>query len=67
VRDRRVKDDRNRTCTISDLDCIVDDALWRLGVWEGLRGLYNWGPPPPPSFVLPDEVAAMVTGAHNLR
>ena len=36
----------------SDLDCIVDDALWKPGVWEGLRGLYNWGPPPP-SFYCP--------------
>jgi len=51
----------------SDLDCIVEDALWNPGVWEGLRGLYNWGPPPPPSFILPDDVAAMMTGAHNVR
>ena len=51
----------------SDLDCIVEDALWKPGVWEGLRGLYNWGPPPPPSFLMPDDVAAMMTGAHSAR
>jgi len=49
----------------SDMDCVVDDALWEPGVWEGLRGLYNWGPPPPPSFVQPEDLAAMMTGAHS--
>jgi hypothetical protein len=49
----------------SDLDCIVDDALWQPGVWEGARSLWAWGPPPPPSFLLPDDLAAMMTGAHQ--
>lgn len=49
----------------SDIDCIVDDALWTVQDWEGARGLYNWGPPPPPSFVQPDDLAAMMTGAHS--
>jgi hypothetical protein len=49
----------------SDLDCIVDDALWRPGVWEGPRGLYSWGPPPPPSFLAPEDLAALMTGAHS--
>lgn len=49
----------------SDLDCIVDDALWEPGVWEGARGLYNWGPPPSPSFLAPDDLAALMTGAHS--
>src|SRR5256886_16802763 len=49
----------------SDLDCIVDDALWRPGVWEGMKGLYNWGPPPPPSFLAPDELAGLMTTAHT--
>jgi catechol 2,3-dioxygenase-like lactoylglutathione lyase family enzyme len=49
----------------SDLDCIVDDALWKPGVWEGARSLWAWGPPPPPSFLLPDDLAAMMTGAHQ--
>lgn len=49
----------------SDLDCIVDDALWRPGVWTGMHALYNWGPPPPPSFLDPDDLAALMTGAHS--
>jgi catechol 2,3-dioxygenase-like lactoylglutathione lyase family enzyme len=51
----------------SDLDCIVDDALWKPGVWEGARGLYSWGPPPPPSFLAPEDLAALMTGAHSAR
>ncbi|AEM80236.1 VOC family protein [Streptomyces violaceusniger] len=49
----------------SDIDCIVDDALWTPGVWEGTRSLYQWGPPPPPSFLAPDDLAALMTGAHS--
>lgn len=49
----------------SDLDCIVDDALWDPGIWEGAKGLYNWGPPPSPSFLKPDDLAALMTGAHS--
>jgi catechol-2,3-dioxygenase len=49
----------------SDLDCIVDDALWTPRTWEGMRGLYNWGPPPPPSFLAPDDLAALMTGSHG--
>jgi catechol-2,3-dioxygenase len=49
----------------SDIDCIVDDALWKPEVWEGARGLYNWGPPPPPSFLRPDDLAELMTGAHS--
>jgi len=51
----------------SDLDCIVDDALWTPGTWEGARGLYNWGPPPPPSFLAPDDLAALMAGVHGPR
>jgi hypothetical protein len=43
----------------------VDDALWKPGVWEGPRGLYSWGPPPPPSFLAPEDLAALMTGAHS--
>ena len=49
----------------SDLDCIIDDALWKPEVWEEARGLYNWGPAPPPSFVLPEDLAALMVGAHH--
>ena len=49
----------------SDLDCIVDDALWTPRTWEGMRGLYNWGPPPPASFLAPEDLAALMTGTHG--
>ncbi|GAA3290504.1 VOC family protein [Streptomyces cinereospinus] len=50
----------------SDLDCIVDDALWKPGVFdEGPKALYSWGPPPPPSFLAPEDLAALMTGAHT--
>ncbi|WP_245974644.1 VOC family protein [Thermomonospora umbrina] len=34
-------------------------------VLEGARGLFNWGPPPPPSFLHPDGLAALMTGSHS--
>lgn len=49
----------------SDIDCIVDDALWKPEVWEGVRALYEWGPPPPASFLRPDDLAALMAGAHS--
>jgi catechol 2,3-dioxygenase-like lactoylglutathione lyase family enzyme len=51
----------------ADLDCIIEDQLWKPSVVEGARGLYNWGPKPPPSFVKPDDLAALMTGAHAPR
>jgi catechol 2,3-dioxygenase-like lactoylglutathione lyase family enzyme len=51
----------------SDMDCIVDDQLWTPEDLEGARGLFAWGPPPPPSFLHPDDLAAMMTGAHAAR
>jgi catechol 2,3-dioxygenase-like lactoylglutathione lyase family enzyme len=51
----------------ADLDCILDDQLWKPSVVEGARGLYNWGPPPPPSFIRPDDLAALMTGSHAPR
>ena len=50
----------------SDLDVIVDDEVWQPETIEGARGLFNWGPPPPPSFLAPEDVAAMMTGAHSV-
>jgi catechol 2,3-dioxygenase-like lactoylglutathione lyase family enzyme len=49
----------------SDLDCILDDQLWEPGVVAGERGLYAWGPPPPPSFLHPDDLADLMIGAHQ--
>lgn len=51
----------------SDLDCIVDDQLWKPSVVEGMKGLYSWGPPPPPSFLMPEDLAALMTGSHSVR
>ena len=48
----------------SDMDCIIDDQLWTPEDLEGARGLYAWGPPPP-SFLDPEDLAALVTGAHS--
>ena len=49
----------------SDMDCIVDDQLWTPEDLEGARGLFSWGPPPPPSFLHPEDLAAMMTGNHT--
>jgi hypothetical protein len=27
--------------------------------------LFNWGPPPPPSFIHPEDLAALMTGVHS--
>jgi catechol 2,3-dioxygenase-like lactoylglutathione lyase family enzyme len=51
----------------ADMDCIIDDQLWTPEALEGAKGLFNWGPPPPPSFLAPDDLAAMMTGNHSVR
>lgn len=48
----------------SDLDCIVDDALWKPEVFTDMRALYNWGPPVPPSFIEPEDLAALMAHSH---
>lgn len=48
----------------SDMGCIVDDQLWTREVFEGAKGLFNWGPPPPPSFLAPEDLGALMVGAH---
>lgn len=54
----------NFTEYYADLDCILDDQLWKPGVWEGMQGLYSWGPPVPASFLSPDDLAELMAGAH---
>lgn len=49
----------------SDLDCIVDDTLWKPGVIADMRALYAWGPAVPRSFLAPDDLAELMTGAHT--
>lgn len=48
----------------SDMDCIIDDQLWTPETLEGARGLFSWGPPPPPSFLHPEDLTALMTGSH---
>lgn len=49
----------------SDMDCIPEDALWTPEVLEGARGLFQWGPPPPPSFINPEDLAALMISEHS--
>ncbi|MFC0447406.1 VOC family protein [Rhodococcus jostii] len=51
----------------SDMDTVPEDELWSPKVLHGLQGLYAWGPPPPPSFLEPDDLAALMTGAHSTQ
>jgi catechol 2,3-dioxygenase-like lactoylglutathione lyase family enzyme len=51
----------------ADMDCIPEDELWKPEVFDGPQGLYQWGPPPPPSFLQPEDLAALMTGQHAPR
>jgi len=49
----------------SDMDIVPQDEMWSPEVLQGMKGLYAWGPPPPPSFLSPDDLAELMTGAHS--
>ncbi len=49
----------------ADMDCDINDQLWKPEVFEGKEGLYSWGPPPPPSFLHPDDLADLMIGSHS--
>lgn len=49
----------------SDMDCIPDDEIWTPEVLEGAKGLFSWGPPPPPSFLAPEDLADLMVGTHS--
>jgi len=49
----------------ADMDCIPDDQVWKPQVWDGMKSLYSWGPPPPPSFLRPDDLAELMAGLHS--
>ena len=51
----------------ADMDVIVDDQLWEPQVFEGPQTLYSWGPPPPPSFLRPDDLAELMAGLHSSK
>ena len=44
----------------ADLDDIPEDFEWTPESHAGPLGLYNWGPPPPPSFLEPDDLMDLV-------
>ncbi|KWX25955.1 dioxygenase [Mycolicibacterium wolinskyi] len=48
----------------SDMDHIPEDALWTPETLEGAKGLFEWGPPPPPSFIDPDDLAELMISGH---
>jgi catechol 2,3-dioxygenase-like lactoylglutathione lyase family enzyme len=49
----------------ADMDCDINDQLWKPEVFEGKEGLYSWGLPPPPSFLHPDDLADLMIGSHS--
>lgn len=49
----------------SDMDCIPEDGVWTPEVLEGAKALFGWGPPPPPSFLAPEDLGALMTGSHS--
>ena len=49
----------------SDMDCVPEDQVWTPETFEGARGLFSWGPPPPPSFLHPDDLADLMAGSHS--
>jgi catechol 2,3-dioxygenase-like lactoylglutathione lyase family enzyme len=50
----------------SDMDCIPEDAIWTPEVLEGARGLFRWGPQPPPSFIDPEDLADLMISGHSV-
>lgn len=48
----------------SDMDHIPEDALWTPEMLDGARGLFHWGPPPPPSFINPEDLADLMMSGH---
>jgi len=51
----------------SDMDCVPEDRVWTPETFGGALGLFNWGPPPPPSFLHPDDLTALMAGSHSGR
>lgn len=49
----------------SDMDCIPEDAMWTPEVLHGARGLFRWGPPPPSSFINPEDLADLMVHGHH--
>ncbi|MCH7952814.1 MAG: hypothetical protein J4O14_01435 [Chloroflexi bacterium] len=41
--------------------------IWDPQVWEEQDALYSWGPPPPPSFLRPNDPAELMAGLHTAK
>lgn len=54
----------NMTEYYSDMDEIVDDQMWEPTVFELHSAPRSWGPPAPPSFIEPDDLAELMAGLH---
>jgi catechol 2,3-dioxygenase-like lactoylglutathione lyase family enzyme len=48
----------------SDLDEIIDDKLWKPGVFAAAAAATLWGPPAPPSLIRPDDLAELMAAQH---
>lgn len=48
----------------SDLDEIIDDKLWKPGVFDVAKAATLWGPPAPPSLMRPDDLAELMAAQH---
>jgi catechol 2,3-dioxygenase-like lactoylglutathione lyase family enzyme len=49
----------------ADLDVIPEDDEWTPESHEGHLGLYNWGPPPPASFLRPEDQVPLDSVRRN--
>ena len=49
----------------SDLDVIADDEAWQVAASTAAHPLAAWGPPVPPSFLAPDDIAALARGERR--
>jgi catechol 2,3-dioxygenase-like lactoylglutathione lyase family enzyme len=48
----------------SDMDEIIDDQLWKPGVFGVMDAANVWGPPMPHSLIEPDDLAELMAGLH---
>jgi hypothetical protein len=47
------------------MDCIPEGHAWTPETFQGALDLFSWGPPPPPSFLHPDDLASLMAGSHS--
>lgn len=49
----------------SDMDAIINDDEWQVGLSEGVKSFYSWGPTPPKQMREPEDLVALMVGAHS--